>query len=251
MPIAIGLATGLLGLGGGGGSGNSQVPSLGVNSGNQAVDQLGGQVLGNLASNIMGQLTGAFANTLGAVFGNGMDLSCWGSSFTPAQAKIEAPKFFQACLNDSGVLQNPTTDTLDKFSRILWCRIRDYQIGSGMSQYASCTRKGWLLEVDYHQTNFDLVLNGLRSAGYILTERNGGNATLSGCGGKGAGTYPSFTVSTPVNGIPVEPLTNPVDGNTVTPIYGGTGYVNGVPVRPPKKDSGFNPLWLLALLGLI
>lgn len=217
--------------------------SLGFNTGNGQADELlqqtAGNVIGGLQESILSGLTGAFNSTLGSVFSNGMDLSCWGSSYSPSEAKVRAPKNFKNDLDGSGVLTSPNTQTLDKFLNSAYANFHGLRWIQNQKKYASCSRKGWQLEGDYYEQNIPKVLDALRQGGYTLTPT--GEQLLKNprephkVQGK---TYPTFTVTKAV----VDSGNGQVAGN------GGTGGSG----TPPKTDSGgFNPLWLLALVGLM
>ncbi|TPD70500.1 hypothetical protein [Flavobacterium microcysteis] len=232
----------ILGVGSGG-------ASLGFNTGNSQIDQglqqTAGSVISGLQETILGNLTGTFNSTFGSVFANGLDLSCWNSSYSPSEAKTEMPQFVKIWLNESGVLTNPSSEALSYFSNRVSLAVSMWNNRIGQSKYAKCTKDGWRYCVTYAEQNLKNVLTELGKY-YNIQEV-----------GKQPCYKPNDTWKVEISGEYMvykltakqtqQPATSPIvvkddEGNVVA-----TGN------KPPStQDSGgFNPLWLLPLLGFL
>lgn len=82
--------------------------------------------------------------TFGAVFANGFDLSCWGSSFSESIAKKDMQVDFPFMQEWSGIYKISNTDNLEKFLTITENYYQD-AIDPKRRNYASCTKKGHAL----------------------------------------------------------------------------------------------------------
>lgn len=124
----------------GGGSG---IPTGGGDGGQQfQIPEEAGIELQTLASGILD--SDFFSSTIGAVLGNGWDLSCWGASSNPrtgkAEAQQDAPHYFAW----SGLRDEISANTLNTF--IFACNAymrRRWDVYRQTDRFASCTVKGY------------------------------------------------------------------------------------------------------------
>ena len=82
--------------------------------------------------------------TFGAVFANGFDLSCWGSSYSEQKAKEDIQIWLPFIIDWSGISKNLNNESMDKFQFLTQCLLDDSTNGQ-RSHFAKCTRKGWSL----------------------------------------------------------------------------------------------------------
>lgn len=85
-----------------------------------------------IVSGIVGKITG----NLSAVFANGMDFHCWGSSWNPSKAQKEAPAMIEFILEQSGFLGSQSVDNFNRFMKYISVAIAAEPGGR------DCTRKG-------------------------------------------------------------------------------------------------------------
>lgn len=186
--------------------------------------------------------------TFGAVFANGFDLSCWGSSYSEQKAKEHLQKDLPFIVEYSGIYRNPTTESLDKFQALTqkFIAIADHD---RRKKYAKCTIKGRNLSekavlelrknihAEFTSQGFQLIPNGKKTLSFKIP--NG----LPGLdGGKETIVYPdpfdSFIV------VPPKPV---VQNNNNT----ATNSANSNNTLAPAKSSS-TPLLLggAALLAI-
>lgn len=219
--------------------------SLGFNTGNTQIDQglqqTAGSVISGLQETILGNLTGAFNSTFGNVFANGLDLSCWNSSYSPNEAKTEMPQFVKIWLDESKILTNPSSAALSYFSNRVSLAVSMWNTRIGMSKYAKCTKDGWRYCVRYAEENLKNVLTEL-GKNYNIQEV-----------GKQPCYKPNDTWKVEISGEYMvynltakqsQPATHPIV------VKDSEGNVIATGNKPPKNDTGggFSPL-LVGLAG--
>lgn len=220
--------------------------SLGFNTGNTQIDQglqqTAGSVINGLQESILGNLTGAFNSTFGAVFANGLDLSCWNSSYSPNEAKTEMPQFVKIWLDESRILTNPSSEALSYLSNRVSLAISMWNNRIGQSKYAKCTKDGWRYCVRYSEETFKNVLTELEKI-YNIQEL-----------GKQPCYKPNDTWKVEISGEYMvyrltpkqaqQPATSPIVVKDEDGVIVATGN------KPPKNDSGggLSPL-LIGLAG--
>ena len=193
------------------------------------------------------------ANTFGAVFANGFDLSCWNASYSEQKAtealKVDIPYLVNEY---SGLSKNPNTTTLNKFLNGIAGYISD-SIHGQQSKYASCTRKGYAVRQKGAEEARDQVISMLKSSGLKLTPagtRPGHIRTTEmpsypegtvyewGHTSEYAYTYQAYTVSggSTVIDQPTEPSsTTPVEQKTTEPT--NTETTTTVETKVPKSKN--------------
>lgn len=223
--------------------------SLGFNTGNTQIDQglqqTAGSVINGLQESILGNLTGAFNSTFGAVFANGLDLSCWNSSYSPNEAKTEMPQFVKIWLDESRLLTNPSSEALTYLSNRVSLAVAVWNIRIGTAKYAKCTKDGWRYCVRYAEEMFKNVLTELEK-NYNIQEV-----------GKQPCYKPNDTWKVEIAGeytvyrLTAKQAQQPATSPIVVKDENGNIVATGN--RPPSNDTagGFNPLWLLPLLGFL
>lgn len=82
-----------------------------------------------------------FANTFGAIFQNGFDVSCWNSSMSPSRAQEIVKQDFPYLLDQSGIKGAITLGTIDKLFKTLEIYRQGF-INIQRSKFAKCTREG-------------------------------------------------------------------------------------------------------------
>lgn len=221
--------------------------SLGFNTGNTSIDnglqQVAGDVISGIQDTILGNLGGAFNSTFGAVFANGLDFSCWNSSYSPNEAKAEMPKFVKIWLDESKVLTNPSSETLSYLSNRVSLAVSMWNNRIAQPKYAKCTKDGWRYCVRYAEEQFKAVLAELGKY-YNIQEV-----------GKQPCYKPNDTWKVEISGeymvyrISPKPQVQP---STIV-VKDGEGNVVSTSGKPPKSTTsgGFNPLWLIPLLGFL
>jgi hypothetical protein len=124
---------------------------------------------GDFTGATLGILTSVlpFDKTFGAVFANGFDLSCWGSSYSEQKAKTDLEKLLPAMISWSNVQANPTTESLDKFLFYSQAAIND-SIHGQLSKYAKCSRKGHALRQKGVEVFRENMLSEFKMHGFQL-----------------------------------------------------------------------------------
>lgn len=183
-------------------------------------------------------ISDTFSSTLGNVLANGLNLSCWGSSYSPAEARKEAPVHVQQKLELSGFLQNPSTETLNQFRNFIYQEIYGLELYI-TRDYASCTKDGWRTKIEYMDTFAKDMLVQLQNKGLIV--QSIGQQKVQYLQGSVYGQIPELTQKTFEAFSLSKPNNSSSSGITLTD-------QNGNVIAETK--SGFNPAWLL-LLGLI
>ncbi|SHJ45217.1 hypothetical protein [Aquimarina spongiae] len=185
-----------------------------------------------------------FKKTLGAVFANGFDFSCIGSSYTPARAKNDVQVDMPYIVRQSGLESVVNNTTLNKFLNLAQ-GYRDEANNGTASRFAKCTRDGHRLREQAVTELINRVMNEVK-ANFILTpsgQKNGvinlpaGNAFpgyrrgLSYRWGGGNGrnySYQSYTVQRKPNST----------GGGIT--TGGSNTGGGITTGNPIPGDGFN-----------
>lgn len=85
---------------------------------------------------------GWFNSTFGAVFANGFNLSCWGSSNSPEKSKGEVAQDSAYFLAQSGIKNTISEATVNKFLWFVDAYIYARNIGRNNGDVAKCTRQG-------------------------------------------------------------------------------------------------------------
>ncbi len=120
--------------------------------------------------------TDFFKKTFGAIFANGFDVSCWGSSYNPSKAKQDVTLDIPFILQHSGLDKAVNESNFNKFMNFAYGYKSDAQNGQN-SRFAKCTRKGHAVREQAIDSliqevmttvkfGFKLVSKGTR-AGYI------------------------------------------------------------------------------------
>lgn len=205
-------------------------------------------------------------NTFGAVFANGLDLSCWGASLTPSKATADIKKYhlphfnyrLTAITNASNNLSSLQT-AVNEFIKdvyILEKWYREYKLSQ--ANWSGCAKKGIKLFQDFMgplKTKADILISDFESKGGIVrTEKMMPidfwfRQTITGQPdgdviAKPAATafvdFPQLNLSRVVISNPVQP--NVIDnGNgtitTVNPITGQTQTTPKPTANDVKKSS--------------
>ncbi len=108
-----------------------------------------------------------FKKTLGAIFANGFDVSCWGSSYNPSKAKADVAVDMPFILKFSGLENQINAQNLATFLNLAEGYKADAQNGT-RSRYAKCTRKGHELRKQAVDALMSRVLTEIK-ANFILT----------------------------------------------------------------------------------
>ncbi|MBA4155560.1 hypothetical protein [Flavobacterium sp.] len=237
--------TALNGLGGSSGTGeNSDAGITGTATG----------ILNTGISALTGFVTNIFSNTLGSVLANGMDLSCWGSSYSPATATSDIKLDLPFAYNYSGLNQKINTTNVNKFCQIMNGYIVD-AINGQQPKYASCTRKGHKLRQDAFQAGKDSILEQISSSGYKLEKQGMVDGYLRVVGGfPGYAQGNNFSAGTGTNYLYQS------ERYLVTEISSGSSNVNtgtglegsssGVP-SPPSEEKKSSGVTLGVVAGII
>jgi len=108
--------------------------------------------------------SGWFDSTFGAVFSNGFDFSCWGSSNSPEKAKKEVEQDSIWILEQSGLKTNINKNTIQKF--LDWTNLYKHAryIGKNNGDLARCTRKGNEVGYDRIIVFRDEILKSIRQS---------------------------------------------------------------------------------------
>ncbi|WP_026709884.1 hypothetical protein [Flavobacterium filum] len=152
-----------------------------------AGSQLNGSA-GQAATNAMNQgiagitsfATNLFSSTLGAVFANGFDLSCWGASLTPADAKKELEDIFIPHLT---VLNNKLSNASSKsdmqlsmnelLKYVFVCDEYFTNVKRKMASWSACSIKGINAQRDYFKgiiTEINTLLESYISKGATTSQ---------------------------------------------------------------------------------
>ncbi|WP_281990521.1 hypothetical protein [Aquimarina aggregata] len=122
-----------------------------------------------------------FKKTIGAIFANGFDVSCWGSSYNPSKAKADVELDMPFILKFSGLETEINAENLATFLNLAEGYKADAQNGT-RSRYAKCTRRGHELRKQAVDALMSRVLTEIR-ANFILTptlKRPGNTARIKG-----------------------------------------------------------------------
>lgn len=191
--------------------------------------------------------TGWFNSTFGAVFSNGLNLSCWGSSYSPKQSQEDVAVDLPFLLEESGLKNNPNSNTLSKFMNATGAYLGTAQNGQTLS--AKCSRDGWAKTEQATILFQTQVLDLLRKSGYTITRgalTEGAYSTKLPGYARGRtfawGTqyggrpykYYKYTVSGSGNGNISTPNTN----TGGTPTGGGTVVVGSGNYTPTTPTTG-------------
>ncbi|WP_044398832.1 hypothetical protein [Lacinutrix sp. Hel_I_90] len=207
-----------------------------------------------------------FNNTFGAVFANGMNLSCWNSTFTPQQTSqqvnvVHIPamrNLFNAVVNakSESALQT-ALNVLDKYTananKFFWHERID-------TDWQKCSRQALDIYTEYYReqypkiakvvealkVNFNITSTTLQDKTTIppVYDHNTGPVGITY-------NYQSYNVKIKEGVIPIDiTIDNPFDDGQ-TPNEGGTG---GGIITPggngiPHSKAGFNPVLGLFLVG--
>lgn len=82
-----------------------------------------------------------FEDTFGAIFANGFDFSCWGSSYNPSQGRKDVEKDMPFFLQFSGLDREVNTTNYNRFQNAILAYRSDAAFHQ-QSRYAKCTREG-------------------------------------------------------------------------------------------------------------
>lgn len=131
-------------------------------------------------SGITSFATNFFSSTLGAVFANGFDLSCWGASLTPADAKKELEDIFIPHLT---VLNNKLSNSSSKsdmqlamndlLKYVFVCDEYFTNVKRKMASWSGCSIKGINAQRDYFKgikTEIDSLLESYISKGATTSQ---------------------------------------------------------------------------------
>ncbi|MDX9791814.1 MAG: hypothetical protein RBT61_13370 [Candidatus Kapabacteria bacterium] len=169
-------------------------------------DALGG-LSGNLLSGITGAVSNFFSSTIGSIFANGFDLSCWGSSANPADEKSYASDRMQFFLTKSGIASVVNQTTVNEFMKLTDV-VKSVHHKIGIGNYASCTKKAHQFSYQAITQFQDSILQSMQSNGVVLESTGEKQGTLNlahneyphwGNTFKATDTYRTFKVSASSN----------------------------------------------------
>ncbi|WP_299431540.1 transglutaminase-like domain-containing protein [uncultured Aquimarina sp.] len=103
-----------------------------------------------------------FGDTFGAIFANGFNFSCWGSSYSPSKAKKNVEVDMPFIVAYSGLEKAITAFNLAKFLNLA----RGYQadaIGGQNSRFAKCTRQGHSIRQQAIEAVIENVMDSIKS----------------------------------------------------------------------------------------
>lgn len=120
--------------------------------------------LNSVTGGISGVFNGIVSNGIGSVLANGLDLSCWGSSMTPAKAKDETPKDVQDIMTKSGLGSSVTSTTVNKFVEIMEFYIMAKTWSANNTGNSSCTRKGNKAQADMARAVLNETLKSIEQS---------------------------------------------------------------------------------------
>lgn len=183
---------------------------------------------------------GWFNSTFGSVFNNGWNLSCWGSSYNPEQAKQVAQQKMQA--NLPLLTNKPTQATFNRFLNNIVIEIGSASTSSAQSNLAQCTREAYALEKTLLQEFLSNTLAIIRQAGYKLTVSaqnnlpSTQNQTVQNWINQNQVhfRYTSYTLTPPINGTGVITMPNTNTGNSNNE---NTGVIDYTPGINPNNNS--------------
>lgn len=222
------------------------------NAGNNLQNAANNLDMANPLSGITGISIGGFvSSTIGQVFANGFDLSCWGASATPAESKEVLPLRIQYVATKSGINNEVSETTLNSLSNYI----------SGMVQVSrniqakgsSCTKKAHKLLEDGYLNFFQKVLEDIRSRGVTITEnglkegymkvtdmpRWGNGHFYAGTGAPDTYQYMQYKISVPQNSA----------SNNSNSSNNNSGSVDSPDSNISSSSSGFGILGTI-LVGL-
>ena len=107
--------------------------------------------------------TSYFNNTFGAIFANGFDVTCWGSSNSPSQTKTEVPVDANYYLNQSGLRLVVNQDNLNKFALMTTAYIKARDMDRNDNNVANCTKKSGEVGYQLMKKFRDDVINGIKN----------------------------------------------------------------------------------------
>ncbi|MEB3346321.1 hypothetical protein U6A24_12660 [Aquimarina gracilis] len=185
-----------------------------------------------------------FKKTFGAIFANGFDVSCWGSSYNETKAKQDVQLDIPFILEYSGLNNTINETNLNKFLNLAEAYKADAKNGQ-KSKFAKCTRKGHRLREQAINSLIQEVMSSVK-LGYTVTpagQREGSVRIEGGLpgyrrgityvwGGRNApykytyyrlrsqqSSFPKpFPKPTPVIKPPVQPFPRPTPRPTPTPV---------------------------------
>jgi hypothetical protein len=177
--------------------------------------------------------------TFGAVFANGFDLSCWGSSYSEQKAKEDILIWIPFLRDWSGIYTSPTTANLDRFQFATQSMIND-AINGQQSKYAKCSRKGWALVQKAVEELKKNTYEEFRTQGFQLTSlgsRTGANWTF-----KLPNRSDNYYWANSKVLFESLQVTNPVAQTQQQPNSQTTIDANGNPVTAVKSGSSITPI---------
>ena len=143
--------------------GLSQGGDVGVGTALGGADLLIGLLPGTLDKILDVLAPGFIDDTLGAVFANNMDWSCWGSASNPAEQEVIISETTNAIIeNFRKVNQNTSeglTYALNSASRVINFEFQYYQQAmKRKTSWAKCTKKAWFMHVEaFQKLKVDLI----------------------------------------------------------------------------------------------
>lgn len=138
--------------------------TTGFNSSNS---QTGGSDTVGIATNFLSSLGIDPLGGVSNILTNGLDFSCWNSSYTPNQAKIDAPLQWNYILEKSGINKDITANTINEFLKLGW------GIKHGASYLiatltAKCSKDGHKYRESFFIENIDNMIKSIISSGYQI-----------------------------------------------------------------------------------
>ncbi|SFU77225.1 hypothetical protein SAMN05216480_12330 [Pustulibacterium marinum] len=121
--------------------------------------------------------TGAiYQSTIGNILANGLDLSCWGASYSESEAVADTDLDLPFLTEQSGINQAVNTNTVNKLMQGLYAYYWDADQGS-KKDFASCTKKGHAKRAQITQDYIANIKQQL-SQSYQLNSQGVVNGTL-------------------------------------------------------------------------
>lgn len=206
-----------------------------------------------------------FNNTFGSVFSNGMDFSCWNSTFTPQQTsqqvnEVHIPKMrelFNTVVNANSeiALQN-ALNALDKYTananKFFWHERID-------TDWQQCSRKALDIYTEYYREQYPkiaTVVQALQSSFNITSSVLGATTTIPPVYDHNSGPvgvpyqYKSYLVSVKSGVLPNNTvISNPFDNEVVNPDNSNGLDSQIIDNAPEVQQAGFSPLLGLVLIG--
>lgn len=208
---------------------NDPLAAVGLGSpglANLDLSQIGGQIQ-TIASGLIG---GDFLDrTIGAVLANGFDVSCWGASTNPKQAKAEAAQDAPFYIELSGLSTRVTEANLRKFVLYTTAYHAKRVDSQNNGRLARCTRKGHeaaaLAMIGFRDQIISDVIRLIKNAGGDI--RVNGTEYIE--------DYSVPTASGWFNGMVTDDGINPITINKYTIVQPSR------PVSVPRTGTGARP----------